>query len=111
MIVSPHFQPHILVLLSHSENAQLQIGLHHVSSTTTCTTICTTTHLFCALQTTTSLGIRVFEFEEFAKVGSGNPSPAERPQPEDLCTIMYTSGTTDVPKVICTLDSQHHGKT
>lgn len=52
------------------------------------------------LQTTQSLGIRVFEFQEFARVGSSNPSPPVPPKPQDLCTIMYTSGTTDTPKVL-----------
>lgn len=51
-----------------------------------------------SIETAQSLDIRVFEFQEFAKVGSANPSPAVPPSPQDLCTIMYTSGTTDTPK-------------
>ena len=51
------------------------------------------------LQETEALGMSVFSFEAFAQLGSERPSPANPPQPEDLCTIMYTSGTTDKPKV------------
>lgn len=51
------------------------------------------------IQETEALGIRVFSFEAFAKLGLDNPSPPIPPKPEDLCTIMYTSGTTDKPKV------------
>ena len=43
--------------------------------------------------------MNVFSFEAFEQLGSQKPSPANPPQPEDLCTIMYTSGTTDKPKV------------
>lgn len=53
----------------------------------------------CEVQGTEALGMTVFSFEAFAQLGSERPSPANPPQPEDLCTIMYTSGTTDKPKV------------
>lgn len=43
--------------------------------------------------------MRVFSFDAFAKLGQENPSDPIPPKPEDLCTIMYTSGTTDKPKV------------
>ena len=43
--------------------------------------------------------MNVFSFEAFQQLGSQKPIPANPPQPEDLCTIMYTSGTTDKPKV------------
>lgn len=49
-------------------------------------------------QETESLGIKVFSFDAFAKLGQGKPSDPIPPKPEDLCTIMYTSGTTDKPK-------------
>lgn len=51
-----------------------------------------------SVQETEALGIRAFSFEAFEKLGAENPSPPSPPQPEDLCTIMYTSGTTDKPK-------------
>ncbi len=43
--------------------------------------------------------MKVFSFDAFAKLGQENPSDPIPPKPEDLCTIMYTSGTTDKPKV------------
>ena len=43
--------------------------------------------------------MQVFSFDAFAQLGAERPSSATPPQPEDLCTIMYTSGTTDKPKV------------
>lgn len=89
----PHWvaDNHIIRNLSVSEVAQARYANSERSFTDTPT----------ASQTTTSLGIRVFEFQEFARVGSANPAEPTPPKPEDLCTIMYTSGTTDVPKVIC----------
>ncbi|KAL3163225.1 hypothetical protein ABBQ32_009626 [Trebouxia sp. C0010 RCD-2024] len=51
-----------------------------------------------SVQGTEALGMTVFSFEAFAQLGSERPCPANPPQPEDLCTIMYTSGTTDKPK-------------
>ncbi|KAI7842012.1 hypothetical protein COHA_004213 [Chlorella ohadii] len=43
-------------------------------------------------------GVAVYSFAEFLELGRANPAPASPPKPEDLCTIMYTSGTTGDPK-------------
>ena len=61
-----------------------------------------------AVQETESLGIKVFSFDAFAKLGQEKPSDPIPPKPEDLCTIMYTSGTTDKPKVGITQCSALH---
>ncbi|KAK9816726.1 hypothetical protein WJX72_004272 [[Myrmecia] bisecta] len=37
-------------------------------------------------------------FADFIRKGEAAPAPARPPAGEDLCTIMYTSGTTGVPK-------------
>lgn len=37
-------------------------------------------------------------FEELRHLGEKNPVDPVHPSPEDLCCIMYTSGSTDVPK-------------
>ncbi len=39
-------------------------------------------------------GIKVYEWEDFNKLGKSKPSQAVAPKPEDPATIMYTSGTT-----------------
>ena len=44
------------------------------------------------------LGIDVFDYDDFLKKGEANPQAGEEPNPDDLCTIMYTSGTTGDPK-------------
>ena len=44
------------------------------------------------------LGIPVMGFEEFAAVGAAKPAPPVPAKRDDLCTIMYTSGTTGDPK-------------
>ncbi|KAL4914732.1 hypothetical protein BDW62DRAFT_189983 [Aspergillus aurantiobrunneus] len=42
--------------------------------------------------------INVLSFEDLRKLGEENPSEPVPPAPEDLCCIMYTSGSTGPPK-------------
>jgi len=42
--------------------------------------------------------IQLLNFEDVLKDGARNPVEGQKPTPDDLCTIMYTSGTTGVPK-------------
>lgn len=42
--------------------------------------------------------LTVMSIEELRKLGEENPVDAVPPTPEDLCCIMYTSGTTGPPK-------------
>ncbi|KAK7337547.1 hypothetical protein VNO77_18128 [Canavalia gladiata] len=45
-----------------------------------------------------SLGIKPYSWEEFMHMGKENPSNISPPQPYNICTIMYTSGTSGDPK-------------
>lgn len=45
-----------------------------------------------------ALGITTYSWADFLALGAANPAPLAPPQPEDYCTIMYTSGTTGEPK-------------
>ena len=42
--------------------------------------------------------LTIVNFEELRKLGEDNPVDAVPPEPEDLCCIMYTSGSTGPPK-------------
>jgi len=43
-------------------------------------------------------GVTVHSWEDFIQLGISHPCPADPPKATDLCTIMYTSGTTGDPK-------------
>lgn len=43
--------------------------------------------------------MQVYSWEQFLLLGRRKPASPVPPKPEDLCTIMYTSGTTGDPKV------------
>ena len=42
--------------------------------------------------------LNVMSFEDLRKLGEENPVDPVPPKPEDLCCIMYTSGSTGPPK-------------
>ena len=41
----------------------------------------------------------MYSWQEFLEVGKAHPAAAVPPRADDICTIMYTSGTTGTPKV------------
>ena len=49
-------------------------------------------------QTAKGLGYSVYSLEELKKLGASSPAAPIPPKTDDLCTIMYTSGTTGDPK-------------
>ncbi|RHN49040.1 putative long-chain-fatty-acid--CoA ligase [Medicago truncatula] len=46
----------------------------------------------------TSIGVKPYSWEEFLQMGKETPSTISPPQAHDICTIMYTSGTSGDPK-------------
>jgi long-chain acyl-CoA synthetase len=42
--------------------------------------------------------VAILSFDELLQMGQSNPCKPVKPQPDDLCCIMYTSGTTGPPK-------------
>lgn len=45
-----------------------------------------------------SYGIKVHSIEEIEAAGRAHPRPLDKPRPQDMALICYTSGTTGVPK-------------
>ena len=42
--------------------------------------------------------LTILSFEDLRRLGENNPIPTVPPRPNDLCCIMYTSGSTGPPK-------------
>ncbi|KOM35344.1 hypothetical protein LR48_Vigan02g149400 [Vigna angularis] len=45
-----------------------------------------------------AIGIKSYSWDEFLNLGKANPKSTFPPQTHDICTIMYTSGTSGDPK-------------
>ena len=51
------------------------------------------------MQAAKEAGITAYTWQQFLDLGRKSPASARPPKPDDLCTVMYTSGTTGDPKV------------
>ncbi|KAF6993580.1 hypothetical protein CFC21_010454 [Triticum aestivum] len=54
------------------------------------------------------IGMKVYSWNDFLKMGKDKPVQPRPPQPNDTCTIMYTSGTSGQPKGVM-LSHESHG--
>ena len=63
-------------------------------------------HGLMCMQAAKKAGIKAYTWQAFLDMGRKAPSPPHPPKPDDLCTIMYTSGTTGDPKVLQFLQRQ-----
>ena len=60
-------------------------------------------------QAAEAAGVKAYSWEKFLELGRASPAAAVPPKPEDLCTIMYTSGTTGDPKVTHLISAPNNG--
>ena len=61
------------------------------------------------LQACSEAGITAHTWAAFLELGAAKPAEPSPPAPSDLCTIMYTSGTTGDPKVHHHVYQRDHG--
>lgn len=60
-----------------------------------------------APQSASDLGYKVYSWDEFSKLGESRPAAPVPPFPNDLSTIMYTSGTTGTNHRVSTRHACH----
>ncbi|KAH7666587.1 long-chain acyl-CoA synthetase protein [Dioscorea alata] len=54
-----------------------------------------------------NFGIKAYSWNDFLQMGKGNPSDPLPPQPLDICSIIYTSGTSGTPKGVILTHESH----
>ncbi|BAS92123.1 Os05g0132100, partial [Oryza sativa Japonica Group] len=53
------------------------------------------------------IGMKLYSWKDFLKMGKENPAQPCAPKPNDTCTIMYTSGTSGEPKGVMLSHESH----
>ncbi|KAL6594599.1 hypothetical protein ACP70R_048337 [Stipagrostis hirtigluma subsp. patula] len=53
------------------------------------------------------IGMKMYSWNDFLKLGKDNPGQPCPPQADDICTIMYTSGTSGQPKGVMLSHESH----